>query len=263
MNRILILSPHPDDTVWSLGGLMHELSDRYEVVVVSLFDGDPETTAVELLNADSEHKWRQFTDAKFRRTEDAKAVRALNARLFSLEYPDAALRCSDDRFVYPSLDDLMIDISQLPNIPVPEDLKNHLAMQIDPSDIVIAPLGIGGHIDHLITLQLARSLDNPIAFYPEFPYALDLTASDISRYCSDLGLKVEPQSVHCSWSAWQAAASLYRSQVIRLFAGRQPFSDSLSRFAAQQGDTACCRIWCTASVNFATEPSSANSAGSA
>lgn len=263
MNRILILSPHPDDAVWSLGGLIHEFSNRQDVVVLSLFDGDPEAKAIDLLNSSQEHKWRQFTDARFRRKEDLKAVQSLNGRLLSLGYPDAALRCNDTDFLHASLDDLLVDIDQSHKICVPRDLRTHVTSQIEPSDIIMAPLGLGGHIDHLITREIARTLDNPIAFYPEFPYVLDTGAEDISRYCEALGLEVSEQSISCYWSPWQTAASLYRSQVIRLFVGRQAFSDALSKFADQQGDAACCRLWCTSSVNFATEPDSANKAGSA
>lgn len=263
MNRILILSPHPDDAVWSLGGLMQEFSRRYDIVVLSVFDGDPETRATVLLNSAQEHKWRQFTDAGFRRREDLKAVQSLNSHLLSMGYPDAALRCDDRDFLYSSLDNLFVDIEHSRKISVPDDLRIHVTSQIEPSDIVLAPLGLGGHIDHLITRKIAMTLDNPIAFYPEFPYALDTSAEEISRYCEALSLKVSEQPFDCPWSPWQTAASLYRSQVIRLFAGRQAFSDALSKFADQQGDAACCRLWCTASVNLATEPDSANRAGSA
>lgn len=242
---------------------MSKLNHTYPIIVVSLFDGDPAMHVAQKLKFDPANNWRQFTDADFRRQEDLKSVQSLHCDLISLGYRDAALRCTNDRFDYSSQADIQLNTTGLADLDIPCGLEQALVSILTPADILLAPLGIGGHVDHLITLKCALSLQNPLALYAEFPYALGVGSSEIAARGQALGLELREQAFICSWHTWLSAASLYRSQVVRLFAGAKPFINSLSRFADQHGDTAYCRIWCTAAANLAGEPSAANSAGSA
>ncbi|CAK3841142.1 putative GlcNAc-PI de-N-acetylase [Vibrio crassostreae] len=262
-NKIVVLSPHPDDVVWSLGGWLEKLSHYHLVQIVTLFDGDPEPLAEQLIKQTPKQKWRQLTDASFRRKEDSKAIASLNCHHISLGNPEAALRLVDSQFEYEEIDDIFTHGNNIASHQIISELKSQIIALLQPKDIVIAPFAIGGHTDHLITFAIAKELENRTAWYAEFPYALSLSTDQVDALCQRQKLDVEPKLYSCCWNTWITAAMQYRSQVLRLFSGRQRFTQQLAQFALQDNGIASCRIWCTRALNFANEPVSDRRKGKA
>lgn len=222
--RILVLSPHPDDAVWSLGGwLARQRQDGHTVTVMTVFDGDPDTVPPQ---GDA---WRQASLTALRRREDALALDQLGARRLSLGLVDAALRTdADGRFLYATPSALFA--------PLPDDLgaaRDRVAAGLaatGPWDLLIAPAGFGGHVDHISVRDVVAgaATAGQTYWYGEFPYArtgLPLAAS----------ARLE---VSVDWPIWRDAARLYHSQVRRLFRTTAAFEASLADHCGATGANA-------------------------
>jgi LmbE family N-acetylglucosaminyl deacetylase len=246
-NRTLVLSPHPDDAVWSLGGLVATLRSTDDVVIVTLFDGDPTDESLARSRQASE-RWRVFGDPAVRRAEDAKAAARLGCELVSLGCVDAALRLTPDgAFEQASLDTLWRPPEARSAAALLDHLEQRLGALLRPDDRLIAPLGFGGHIDHRITHELARRLGRPTGHYAEFPYYLPERAGELTRFIASLGLAPVPVVTPGDWPAWLEASRCYRSQILRMFGTSARFVDVLAAYASHGGAVPHCRIWSTAS----------------
>ncbi|WP_046856723.1 PIG-L deacetylase family protein [Pseudomonas sp. CCOS 191] len=243
-----MLSAHPDDAVWSLGSGMVSLAQGREVLLLTLFDGEAEASCA---LAVGDARWRRIASARLRRQEDARAAGCLGIKRAGAGFIDAALRLDGNgRFVHADAPALFLG-SEVDPMLWPRPDQNQLATvraMLGPSDIVCAPLGIGGHVDHCLTHRLARQLDNPLYFYADFPYAQQLDEQAISNLGERLGLQLVSQTFECSWDSWREAALMYRSQVMMLFASQGRFLDALTAHARVRHPNACCRIWSTRSM---------------
>ncbi len=65
-------------------------------------------------------------------------------------------------------------------------ISSRLSNALRVSDVLLAPMGIGRHVDHLITRHVAANLEAPLVmYYPEVPY-LQLFPNQLSRAISGL-----------------------------------------------------------------------------
>jgi hypothetical protein len=86
---------------------------------------------------------------------------------------------------------------------------------LTPADLVLAPLGVGRHVDHLITRRAARELGRPIrtVYYSDFPYSQ--TARPESDFIARAGLVPHPWLAGRAENASRIAG--YRTQFAGLF----------------------------------------------
>jgi LmbE family N-acetylglucosaminyl deacetylase len=246
-NRIILLSPHPDDAVWSLGGVIPLLQLSTDVLIATLFDGDPASESLARSKSRSE-RWRLFGDTAARRDEDSKAARRLGCKHLSLGWVDAALRLRPDgSFEQASLDTLLDKSEPGVEAALLDQFERQLGQLILPNDQILAPLGFGDHVDHRITHKLARRLDRTIGYYAEFPYYLPDREHDLIDFITSLDLSLKPLSLTCDWLSWVEASGCYRSQIIRMFGTHHLFIEALTAYANHGGTMPHCRIWSTAS----------------
>jgi LmbE family N-acetylglucosaminyl deacetylase len=175
----VVLSPHLDDAVLSLGSTIAALTTRGErVLIYTVCAGLPSplddlNPVAEELTGGSAHAWVQT-----RRLEDARAAELLGADYAFDTALDAIFR-DPQRYAH---------WEQLFGTPDPSDsLHRHafgticlLAFHARDAKIY-APLGIGGHVDHQIVRDAAlRAVPASRAprpaerlyFYEDFPYVL-------------------------------------------------------------------------------------------
>jgi LmbE family N-acetylglucosaminyl deacetylase len=245
-NRIIVLSPHSDDAVWSLGGAISVWQQSCEVVIVTIFDGDPHPSSAEQLKQ-PQQRWRTFGEMSARRSEDSMAAARLGCGLVSLGYLDASVRLkADSTFEYASLDVLLRQSTAL-DVHIPAHIEQRLGDLLLPTDQIVAPLGFGGHVDHQFTHALSRRLGRTIAYYAEFPYYLPERQASLDVLINALGLALDCIALPSNWQAWIEASLCYRSQVLRLFGAQRPFLDMLAAYAHAGTPEPCCRIWATRS----------------
>ncbi|MGE5181422.1 MAG: PIG-L deacetylase family protein [Acidobacteriota bacterium] len=164
---VVIVSPHLDDAVLSLGGLIaRELAAGRRVEVWSCFTAGPPLDTIP-------PEQRVFGDYSTRRAEDERALAVLGAGHRWLELPERIWRqppLAKTLHVFhtpPAMD----DFSEL------RAIRAALGELLDSQAIVYAPLAIGHHVDHTevaiaaLRETLVRGAFERVRFY-EDPYAL-------------------------------------------------------------------------------------------
>lgn len=167
----VFLSPHPDDAALSCGATIARLRRAgHEVTILTVCLGSPPPPPLSSLAQTFHRAMGPAEDlVAARRAEDLLAARSLRCRLIQLSVPDAIYRAGGGKWYYETLPALFGD-------PHPDDTAPFLAVQaalspfLDQGASVVAPLGLGGHVDHRETRRAAEALARDLVYYEEFPY---------------------------------------------------------------------------------------------
>jgi hypothetical protein len=109
-------------------------------------------------------------------------------------------------------------------------------------NIVLAPLGVGNHVDHRITRQAATSTIDAetLTFYEEFPYVYRGSKQLLGNE-PDVDWKVELIAISSdALAARIQAMSLYQSQLSTFFEDGQDLSMQVEAYVRKMGGE---RIW--------------------
>jgi LmbE family N-acetylglucosaminyl deacetylase len=138
---LLVLSPHLDDAVISCGGLIAAArSAGRRVKVVTFFTRSPGATVPLHL--------RVFARYEVRRAEDERALRLLGAEAEHLDFMERIFRDPPLRGVGSVFKALPNSSENLPNLPAMIEAIQGLKAR-NPDAVILAPLGVGKHIDHV------------------------------------------------------------------------------------------------------------------
>jgi len=248
---VLLLSAHLDDAVLSCGALLSRLGGRTPVTVVTVFTeaGQPPHTRaaqryleqcgagdaaglyvdrrredVEVLESlGVEHVHLGVSDALFRRRE----VVPLLARLGRVA-PETAHRYPTYRF------DIAKGRVARGDRALLYQLEADLRAQADRIDaaLVFGPIGVGRHVDHLLTRSLTERLGQRAAvLYSDFPY--DMHDSPDANYLEANGLA--PVTWDQDIDAKNALIKGYRTQAEALFPKGIPPPVPETYFVANSG----------------------------
>lgn len=209
----VIVSPHPDDAVWSCGGVPAEwCAPGQRLVVVTVFSAARSAPG----------------RAALRRHEDAASLAGRPVELLDLGLTDAAERTGADgrpRYRGP------LALRRRPH-PEDEPLVAEVARMLAPvvarAGHVLAPLADGTHVDHEITRRAVQRLrpSSGVSYYQEFPYAAPGGGAAH-------GLR--PVTRPADFDRWLSAALVHASQVRALFGGPSRFARALHRYAHAGG----------------------------
>jgi LmbE family N-acetylglucosaminyl deacetylase len=235
---IVVLSPHLDDSVLSCGALMadaHRLG--VDVLVVTVFNGRPVLPVsgpASRFHARCGHTDDNAMDE--REIEDDRALGVVGARTERLYLPEALYRKDEDgRPLYDS--DSAIFLKNLPaSVDELRTIQHQIAQRVDAADpdLVLAPLGIGGHVDHLLVSAAAQRLNRDVLHYEDVPYLLQ-------DHCEDgrIGLRVgAAHKYRCTAHGWLAKISgieCYTSQRDVLWHSPDTWRDDLDSYARTIG----------------------------
>lgn len=232
----MVVSPHLDDATLSCGGLIADAARRgADVVVVTVFNAPPTPPISEpAARFLSRCGLAANTAMEQREREDDAALALLGAGSRRLELPEALYRKDRDGApLYPS--DLAIfgDPSPTDDQDAVTALIAAEAAAVRP-DLVFAPLGIGGHVDHVLVRRAAERLDEAVLHYEDVPYLLyDRCAGWLGR------LDGSRHVLHaCDASAWAAkvdAIALYTSQSQVLWYSPDTWREDLTAYATSIG----------------------------
>ncbi|MFF5258045.1 PIG-L family deacetylase [Actinomadura viridis] len=235
MSRVL-LSPHPDDAVWSCGGMLGRwAAEPGGLTVVNVFDGP---------------------GMEARRAEDARALARWPLSVRGLGFTEAARRHGcDGRPLYPTP-----LARRRPRHRGEDRLVAEVAAALVPylrdASEVLVPLARRTHVDHEIVREAAAyALDGSVSvgavpagasgvrvtWHEEFPYAPP------RRVPAGLAAEEHPADL----GEWLAAALEYRSEVTAMFGDAERFARALRRHARSgatdgnggTGGTAVWRAW--------------------
>jgi hypothetical protein len=107
---------------------------------------------------------------------------------------------------------------------------------------VVAPLGIGNHIDHDLTRKAASRLEIPLYFYADYPYVREPDGGEILEIMSDSEdweEEVFPVSEEGIFH-WGEAALAYKSQLPVFWENEDALREEIRQLSARMGGL---RLW--------------------
>lgn len=178
----IFLSPHLDDAIFSCGNLLELLKiNRKKIHIITFFTKtkitSPLTPQAKLLlkvSGNYSDPQRLFEDRKL---EDKNALKLFNASYVHLDYIDACFRtiATSNRPIYKSekqqySGNVAKHDMQLIKL-IANDTKK-LINNFSSQRLILAPMGIGSHADHLIISKIARNLNENVALWADYPYSI-------------------------------------------------------------------------------------------
>jgi LmbE family N-acetylglucosaminyl deacetylase len=193
--RVLILSPHSDDTAFSLGGMLaaDTVLRGWEKHQLTLFVHSchapyaPDLHGVEAITA-------------VRSQEDAAFCASHGMVLQRLDLAETLLRG------YPTIASIFA-----PRSPREDDMFEPVCLAVARAaagfDLVLSPLGIGGHIEHALVREACLRAGRPALYYEDLPYAGDYSNEELDRCATahlpqarcrgiDVGSALDRKSAH-------------------------------------------------------------------
>lgn len=215
--RLLIVSPHLDDAVLSVGATISALTrQRSSVVVCTIFAGEPVGPFSQIADGFHEDCGLTGNPIKPRKLEDFAALSILGADAVHLSFLDAVYRkhggdwlCTEPRSMFqpdppdePAL--VAAVISEIENL-----IEEHTP------DAVWTCRGIGSHIDHLITRRAVIDARKPtnvdVGLWEDLPYGF----TELPRLAEPVAARIDVQPSDIE--AKIAAIGAYRSQTRMLW----------------------------------------------
>ncbi len=202
MPFVTVLSPHRDDAAFSLFGYL----SRWSLLPVK----------IRVINFFTKSGYAPHAG-----TDDIQSITAIrkaeDQRVFSListslEVIDAGLLDAPLRLGISVADVFKPESRSL----VTEDQIEQVSgfIQSAASDLYIAPLGLGGHLDHWLVRQAAtRTLAREsLAFYEDLPYAMWTSTEELQN---TVGIDLQRFLIHDAASTQRKRAAIeeYKSQV--------------------------------------------------
>lgn len=251
------LSPHLDDAPLSCGGAIAGQVERGErVLVVTLATAAPAPDGPFSALAESFHREWGLSPAQVlatRLAEEQRALGVLGADLLcggmldAIYRHPAAYHSRATLFAPPAPDD--------PLLPALRGLFAGLRALL-PGAAFYGPLGVGSHVDHLLTHAAAvEVLGASLRFYEDFPYVARPAALERRLAELDRGLEPELVPIGPQLERKVAAITVYASQLPELAHSQldRPVADHeaaglfaavVSDYAREVGDGAPAeRIW--------------------
>jgi LmbE family N-acetylglucosaminyl deacetylase len=230
---LVVLSPHLDDAVLSCGALMTHAASYTSVTALTLFTeggGPPYTMSArrylrQVGARDAEEIYRQ------RQAEDRAALEPLGITCVHAGLTEALFRRRPASRSRSRLASLLPEL----NHTYPTFRAHVTAGRIAAADagtlheareairrvagsglsLVLAPLGVGGHVDHLIVRAAAGSSGSRVAYYSDFPYN--------QRKSAPVGFVQRSGLIEARWPVPDGTKAelirTYRSQMWTLFRG--------------------------------------------
>jgi LmbE family N-acetylglucosaminyl deacetylase len=147
-----------------------------------------------------------------RRSEDVAAARVLGAIAYHFDILDCIYRrSSEGDWLYP---DVLVP-PHASEAALPDEIAALLRPGFKPDDIVVSPLAIGRHVDHVLVREAVERLGHPLLYYADIPYTLN--HPEILEQATD-GLSTTFYSIsNEGLCAWQEGIIAYASQISMLF----------------------------------------------
>ena len=188
---MIYLSPHYDDAILSCGALIRRQALTQSVKVFTVF-GLPLGT---------------------RSDEDSRAVKYLRAIPISGQRYEAMFREGfDPKSV---LGHELTEVLPSGSATDPYRIPPEMAFADLMGHEVFCPLGVGGHIDHIVVRRLVGLLSLNVWYWEDLPYCF---TRDIAPWTQGMVSKIIPVAINSpEFKLWMDAISRYESQIPGLF----------------------------------------------
>jgi LmbE family N-acetylglucosaminyl deacetylase len=174
----ILVSPHLDDTVVSLGGFIKEkIQKKLNVLVITVFtkaETPKNLSNDQLLFLNSQNSCEKLFNK--RKLEDKKVADFLGFDLLHLDFTDALFRQKNGKYLYPEYKKIFSGkINKLDSdliLKIKKRLKNLITKKSKRTSKIFSPLGVGKHVDHVIVAELMMELisNKKLLFWEDIPY---------------------------------------------------------------------------------------------
>lgn len=218
------ISPHFDDAVFSSGAIMRYLSRYTKIVVVNVFTRGGKKPYT--LSANTYLKQCGYNDAQKlfvdREAEDAKVFTNLADTVINLGFVDALYRKKPEEDLLSKVFGNIAELKVLyptyrfhivsgnvakKDVETIVQIKKKLSEIVTTNNsVVFCPLGVGNHIDHVITKIASEKLATQIIYWSDFPYNLHATldTSALESFHFDQDLKEKEKLIQGYVSQYEA-----------------------------------------------------------
>lgn len=234
MKSVLVLSPHMDDAVLSTFDFLDSIRSAYRPIVANIFT----SFQTKIITGDTQKYLLEsgFSNVqKFevhRKNEEAAALNAARIQYINLDYVDGGFRDVNSQPVYRNHKQLFSGkIAITDRLSLQKKLIQsfkQLEVLYQPS-LVLIPLGIGKHADHLLVKKAAQCCFKSACklYWKDIPYGISLS----SKYHSTLKQIVKKKYALPGPSAKKLEIlGAYSSQVNLLGITDKHFSEELVCF---------------------------------
>jgi len=254
----IYLSPHPDDAVFSCGGMIHrQVETGSRVVVVTFCTGDPPSGPLSDFAQTLHERWSPEAHTlgaemvATRRREDLAALDALGAQAVHLDLPDCIYRLnpatgwplySNQAAIFGSLHPSELTLIRRTATKLSTLLhgfgRHHLYV----------PLGVGQHVDHQLARRAAEVAGGVYAYFEDFPYIAQESAQWAGPGSGGLhGRTLTPELIYLAEADLAArieSMAMYESQLSSFWTSRDNLEQAVREFTARTGGQAPAeRIW--------------------
>ena len=251
MAHYLFLSPHLDDVILSCGGMLYNLvQENATITIVTIFAGCPDFNKPFSDFARFQHEaWRTHNNPyRIRRNEDKDAFALYGLKPVWLDFLDCIYRGDANTWYYNDNEEIFHHIHQNETHfadTILAMLEKHVT--IDDDTIVYSPVGLGHHVDHQLTVNVAIQLMEKckqVYFYQDYPYVEKLPNNHILQSLMQLrNLSWEYQTWFnkvVTFSEEGLATKIksiarYSSQISMLFGDNETMKNNVSSFSRQIG----------------------------
>jgi len=240
----IFLSPHLDDIAFSCGGYVSDLANSgQEIEIWTICAGEPAEGDLSPFALELHRSWGLGLDAvRIRREEDQKACRIIGAAPRYFSYLDCIYRkAPGGEYLYTSGSDIFggLDPREFDLI---DRLSEQLKNELQRGARVVAPLGIGNHVDHELTRKAVNRLDMPLTFYADYPYAREEQGAEILEFMDgsvEWQYRQFPISDH-GLEQWIRASRAFGSQISTFWADEEELALQIREFSSSMGGF---RLW--------------------
>lgn len=238
----LVLAAHLDDGILSCGGVIYQLCQAGErVLVATVMAGDAHRPASDYAQS-LRDRWALDASAEaVRRAEDEAACAILGAQVIHLPIPDCIYRGGADGQMYYQSDAEIFGPVHPGEAGLVEEVIA-LLRGLPSAREVLAPLTVGNHVDHIFVRQAAEALFGPgLLYYEDYPYAQK--DGSVAQLLAASGERWEAEVRPLSEAALVAkieAILAYRSQFSTFWTDRADLERQVRGYAATVGGE---RLW--------------------
>lgn len=241
--KIVYLSAHLDDAVYSCGGLIWEqVQSGKKVEIWTICAGKPPKNLKLGKQAIIAHK-RWGTDihtVKLRIKEDQKSCEILGVASFYFNILDGIYRQRENKTAL--LQEARDFTDSMPNsqLTIVNDIVKQIYEMIGSEEIIFfVPLALGRHIDHQLTRAIADQLAVEKQYYPDYPYmrwASDELDELIPDGFSDVNYPVSDKALE----KWIESIVAHKSQFDDHFKDAQDIIEAMQSYRTLNNGA---RIW--------------------
>jgi LmbE family N-acetylglucosaminyl deacetylase len=208
----IFISPHFDDAALSCGGLIWQLTQTgAHVEIWTIMAGFPPDENYSDFTNQIHIAWGAAGREAIllRRQEDQSACQILNASFRHFDWPDAIYRRQENG--HSVVDSNATLFNATPKGSLVSEIGSKLKNTISRHVRVVAPISLGGHIDHRAIFEAVESQSLAQAYYADYPYIL--TSFDDPRLGAGGYRKSTYPLSKAAVKAWQEAVLCYQSQL--------------------------------------------------